>query len=207
MAPMGDAFDLEDIAASALGALLGRFLAFWSCLMCGTVMAGCAILLGEIAERTWDWTRGFAFGSVDLPEVGELMLGLCFGFLAGLGTPLLPFYAAFLVGLLIYFFTNEAPGLYGWAVGAGVVGLNVVGAAWEGIEWWWSLLAMGSCLTMTIGLLFFAKMRAVALRVRAEEHFMGVAAENEARRRRLEEHGGDAMPEAESPGEGEGEPR
>lgn len=191
-------FDLEDVVGAALAHLLRRFALLWGCLVTGTVLAGASLLMAGMVEAVWDWAiHGWGIGSMDFPEAVELTLGLCFGFFAGLATSFGMFYGAFLIGLVIYFFKAETPHPYVWAAGAGVVALNVMGITWGEYHWWWSVVAVGFWAVLLLGLFFFARWRLMVLRVRAEIHLMGVAAENEARRRELQERTGGAVADRE----------
>lgn len=198
MSGMALPYDLEDVVGTSLAFVLRRFAMLWGCLMTGTVMAGAALMMAALVEAAW----GSVFGgggldSMEFPGAVELMLGLCFGFFAGLASSLGVFYGAFLLGLTAYYFRAEIPHPYVWAGGGAVVALNVMTAAWGGLDWWWCAVALVFWLVLLLGLLFIAKWRLMAERMGAEIHFMGVAGENEIRRWEMSERTGGAVADRE----------
>lgn len=191
-------FDLEDVVGVAVADVLRRFLALWSCLLVGTVMAWTAIVLSAFGEAIWDWlVHGWALGPPDLPEAEEVVLGLLFGFFAGLFTSFGMFYGAFLIGLAIYMFRADAPHPYAWAGGAGVVALGILSVTWGEYHWLHSVAALGFWALLLVGVFFFAKIRVMASRVQAEQHLAAIATENEERRRQLQERTGGAVADRE----------
>lgn len=191
-------FDLEDVVGAALADLLKRFVALWSCLIAGTVMAGTALIMVGMMEALWYWiTRGWSIGGFGFPDPGEFLMGLCFGFFIGLATLFGVFYGAFLIGLAIYFFRADEPHPYVWVIGAGVVALNVTGPAWGELEWLSIIITIVILILMVLGLMFLARIRLMKVRVRAEEHLMGIAVENEERRRETQERTGGAVADRE----------
>lgn len=198
MAVMAMPFDLEDVVGVAMADLLRRFLALWGCLVVGTVLAGTALMMSGLAEAVWDWAvHGRTFGGMGFPDIGELALGVVFGFFAGLFTSFGMFYGGFLIALAIYFFRADAPHPYAWAGGAGMVALGVMSVTWGDDEWQWSVVAVGFGVVLLLALFFLAKWRLMALRVRAELHLAAIATENEERRRELQARTGGAVADRE----------
>ena len=117
MATMALPYDLEDVVGTALADVLPAVLhALGVHLVTGTVLAGSALLMAGLAEAVWDrMFQGRPMGGVEFPGAVELVLGVLFGFFAGLATSFGFFYGAFLIGLAIYFYKAEMPHPYVWA--------------------------------------------------------------------------------------------
>ena len=198
MGPMALPFDLEDVVGVAVADVLRRCLALWACLMVGSVMAWTAIVLTGVAGAVLDWLlHGGSIGAPDLPEAQEVILGLLFGFLAGLFTSFGVFYGCFLIGLAIYMFRADAPHPYVWASGTGVVALGVLSVTWREYDWLFSVVAAVFWVILVVGVFLFAKVRLMASRVQAEQHLAAIATENEEKRRKLRERTGGAVADRE----------
>ena len=184
-------FDLEDLLGVAVADALKRFLALWSCATIGWVMVPIALILFELGEGVVAVITGSGSLGGVVPAIEPV--AVLFGLLVGFFSPVLswagPLYLPYLIWMAVYFFRSEEWSLRSWKwIALGVSGGTVFAFfSWEQP----ALLEAAVFLAIWAGVagafLFFVRLQEARLRKKAEEHFIAIAAENEARRRELAE--------------------